>query len=174
MKKVFATVLVALVAFLSSFEAKAIEGPYQKSTMLAGVHFGILPGFGSTVYGDYVLVDSWWKGHFTVGGEIGLTRQATDYFVIFPSKTDTKWSTVALLARATYGLNLSESFEVHAGALLGVGFKGPQGYKLSAGFAYGGLLGLRWFFTDNLALSFELQHSAGYGPLANIGLAFKF
>ena len=37
---------------------------------------------------------------------------------------------VALLARATYGLNLSKSF--------------------------------------------ELQHSAGYGPLANIGLAFKF
>lgn len=174
MRRVIATVLVTLMAFATSFEAVAIEGPYQKSTMLAGAHFGILPGYGSTVYGDYVVADSWWKGHFTVGGQIGITRQAADYFVIFPSKTDTKWSTVALTARATYGLNLSKSFEVHAGALLGVGFRSQKGYKLIPGFAYGGLLGLRWFFTDNLALSFELQHSAGYGPLANVGLAFKF
>ena len=80
MKRVFATVLVALVALISSFEAKAIKDPYQKSTMLAGVHFGILPGFGSTVYGDYVLVDSWWKGHFTVGGQIGLHLPEQDRY----------------------------------------------------------------------------------------------
>ena len=75
MKKLIATMLVAMVALIGSYQAKAIEDPFQKGTFLAGAHFAALPGIGTTAYGEYVLVDSWWKGHFTVGGQFGYTRR---------------------------------------------------------------------------------------------------
>ena len=171
MKRRIVTMLVALVAFLAATEVRAVEDPFKKGSFLAGIQGGILPGFGSTVYGDYVLADLG-KGHFTVGGQIGINRRVPDSWAIFSSKTNTKLNMFSLTARATYGLNLTPKFELHGGALIGVGFI-PQGYKFTPGLAWGGLLGLRWFFTDNLALSFEPQYS-NYSTCLNLGLTFRF
>ena len=171
MKRLFATILVVLVAFIAASEARAVEDPFKKGSFLAGVQAGILPGFGSTVFGDYVLADLG-KGHFTVGGQIGISRRVPGSYAIIGSKTDSKLNMLSLTARVTYGLNLTPKIELHGGALIGAGFI-PQGYKFTPGLAWGGILGLRWFFTDNLALSFEPQY-ANYSPYLNLGLAFRF
>ena len=171
MKRLRITMLVALVAVLAVPEARAVEDPFKKGSFLAGIQGGILPGFGSTVYGDYVLADLG-KGHFTVGGQIGINRRVPGSWAIFSSKTNSKLNLLSLTARATYGLNLSSKLELHGGALIGVGFT-PNEYKFTPGLAWGGLLGLRFFFTDNLALSFEPQY-ANYGTCVNLGLAFRF
>ena len=184
MKKLIATMLVAAVALIGSYQAKAIEDPFAKGTVIAGAHFAVLPGIGTTVYGDYVLVDSWWKGHFSVGAEFGYTRRTyrsydvsigdifdLDFNVV---ETKTKWNNFAALTRTCYGLNITDRFEVHAGALLGLGIMSTKELpKPEYGFAWGGLMGLRFFFTDFLAGSFEMQYT-GYSPILNLGVAFKF
>ena len=184
MKRLFATLLVATAALFCSFSAKAIEDPFKSGTVIAGAHFGVLPGIGTTIYGDYVLVDSWWRGHFSVGAEFGYTRRTLrSYDVTLGDIFDldfnveekkTKWNNFAALTRTCYGLNISDSFEVHAGVLLGLGIMSTKELpKPEYGFAWGGLMGLRYFFTENLAGSFEMQYT-GYSPWLNIGLAFKF
>ena len=71
-------------------------------------------------------------------------------------------------------MNITDRFEVHAGALLGLGFYKTEGMAHPEyGFAWGGLMGLRFFFTENLAGSFEMQYT-GYSPILNLGVAFKF
>lgn len=160
MKKLFVTLLIAAVSMVASFQAKAIEDPFQKGTLIFGAQFGALPGIGGTLYGDCVLVDSWWKGHFTVGGQIGY-RYWSAY----------SYHDLGVMARATYGLNITQKFEVHAGTLIGLG---DHFYNHSSvlGLAYGGLVGLRLFFSESVALSVEANYS-GYGPYLNAGLAFK-
>ena len=41
------------------------------------------------------------------------------------------------------------------------------------GLCYGGLAGIRFFFSENFGLQAELNYS-GYGPYANVGIAYKF
>lgn len=172
MKKFIAILAVAVVAMSAAFSAKAIEDPWAKGTMVAGAQVGFVPGVGGSAYFDYVMVDSWWKGHFTVGGEIlyrhwGRTYEGYSY----------SYNDFGFAPRATYGLNITDKFEVHAGALAGLGVSTwgwSDSHKASSlGFCYGGLAGIRFFFTDNLALSAEVQYS-GYGQYANVGIAYKF
>ena len=182
MKKLIATMLVAVVALIGSYQAKAIEDPFAKGTVIAGAHFAVLPGIGTTVYGDYVLVDSWWKGHFSVGAEFGYTRKGyydvdvdiDDLFNIDVKTKKIKANEFAVLTRANYGLNITDRFEVHAGFLLGMGItpNSPY-YDKNCHFAIGGTMGIRYFFTDFLAGSFEMQYT-GYSPILNLGVAFKF
>ena len=72
MKKLIVTLLVVVAAMAAPYSAKAIEDPFQKGTLLFGLQAGYYPYFGGNVYGDCVIVDSWWKGHFTVGAQIGV------------------------------------------------------------------------------------------------------
>ena len=182
MKRLIATLLVTTVALIGSYQAKAIEDPYQKRTILAGVHFAALPGIGTTAYGEYVIVDSWWKGHFSVGAQFGYNRRYVrtfdvemgDLFDFSVVSEKTKWNYYAITTRANYGLNITEQFEVHAGVLLGVGLTSTKEVpETGVGFAWGGTMGLRYFFTDFLGGAFELQYT-GYSPFINIGLTFKF
>ena len=171
MKKIIAILAVAAACMVAANSAKAIEDQWSKGTMVAGAMFGYYPGIGGSITGDYVLIDSWWKGHFTVGGEF-LYR----HWGSVVSSYNYSYNDFGFTPRATYGLNLSDKFEVHAGVLAGLGLStwGWDGnHARSLGFLYGGLAGLRFFFTDSLALSAEVQYS-GYGPYANVGVAFKF
>ena len=68
MKKVFMLVMVAFMTLAMSQTAQAIENPNAKGSSVLGIHAGYYPGFGFNATYDYTLINSWWKGHFTVGG----------------------------------------------------------------------------------------------------------
>lgn len=177
MKKILLLSAVAFLMLATSFKAQAIEDPNPKGTVVLGAQVGFLPGIGASVFGDYVLVDSWWKGHFTVGGEMlyrHYGRILTGYDYRY------SYNDFAFAARATYGLNITSNFEVHAGVLTGVGlstwgwnYEGDHDHSSHVGFCYGGLAGARYFFTESFGATAEVQYS-GYGPYTNVGVVFKF
>ena len=168
--------MLAMVAFMTLAvcpKAHAIEDPNPKGTVVVGAHVGFLPGIGGSAFGDFVLVDSWWKGHFTVGAEL-LYRHRGRHFDGY----NYGYNEFAIAPRACYGLNITDKFEVHAGLIAGFGisswhdtFDGTKG--VYPGFCWGGVAGLRYFFTKNFGVSTEFQYT-GYGPYTNVGVAFKF
>ena len=177
MKRVLLLSAVAFLMLATSFKAQAIEDPNPKGTLVLGAQAGFLPGIGASLFGDYVLVDSWWKGHFTVGGELlyrhyGRAVAGYDYRYTY--------NDFAVAARATYGLNITPKFEVHVGVLTGVGFsrwgwryEGEHAHESYVGFCYGGLTGVRYFFTESFGVTAEVQYT-GYGTYTNAGVVFKF
>ena len=174
MKKIIALLSVAIIAMSSAFQAKAIEDPWEKGTIVAGAMFGYYPGIGGALTGDYVLVDSWWMGHFTVGAQVNFR-----YWAISPNYS---YNDFALAPRATYGLNITDKFEVHAGAMAGLGFRKwvyVSTYSEEVdrnhqfGMCVGGLAGVRYFFTPNFGIAAEFNYS-DYGPFSNVGVTFKF
>ena len=119
MKRIVKIMAVAALV-LVSYTAKAELAPqWSKGTMIANANIGIGDNadFGTTVSLDYVLVDEWWKGHFTVGGEVGFST----------------WENKALndknfgfTPRVTYGLNITPKFEVHAIVGMGLGLQSEK------------------------------------------------
>jgi len=167
MKKIIAILAVAIIGLSSAFSAKAIEDQWSKGTMVVGGMAGFYPGIGGALTGDYVLVDSWWMGHFTVGAQINFRHWnvAPGYY---------SYNDLAVAPRATYGLNISDKFEVHAGVMAGLGVRfWSDGTGTYPGLCYGGLAGARFFFTENFGAVAELNYS-GYGPYLNAGVAYKF
>lgn len=182
MKKIVAILAAAVIGMsLLAPKANAIEDQWEKGTFVVGGMVGYYPGFGVTAYGDYVLVDSWWKGHFTVGGQVNLQFRhqnlVSGYNIYY------NWTDVAAAARATYGLNITDKFEVHAGALAGLGFIAERIHYDTTAIedarantlrpCLGGLAGVRYFFSDSFGVTAEFNYS-NYGALANVGVAFKF
>lgn len=176
MKKILLLSAVAFLMLATSFKAQAIEDPNPKGTFVLGAQVGFLPGIGASVFGDYVLVDSWWKGHFTVGGELFYShygRRVVGYDDRFT------YNDFAFAARATYGLNITSQFEVHAGVVTGVGFsrwgwhyQGDYNKESYVGLCIGGLAGVRYFFTESFGVTAEVQYTS-YSPYANVGVVFK-
>lgn len=178
MKKILTLILTAALGMTLASSTYAIEDPDPVGSLTIGAHGAYYPGFGGNVFGDYVLVDSWWKGHFTVGAQAAFNIYSKDagYGV---SYSDTR---ICLVPRATYGLNITPQFEVHAGVLLGAAYE--KG-KLKSGessvaysndgirLVYGEILGCRFFFTDNFGVSAELNY-ATYMPYINAGIALRF
>ncbi len=174
MKKIVAILAAAVIGMsLLAPKANAIEDQWSKGTMVAGAMVGFYPGIGGSITGDYVLIDSWWKGHFTVGAQINFrTWSYTSYLT---------YNDLAVAPRATYGLNITDKFEVHAGVMAGLGVHFynwkeaiyNDGTTRYLGLCYGGLAGIRFFFSENFGLQAELNYS-GYGPYANVGIAYKF
>lgn len=170
MKKIVAILAVALIGMSAAFSAKAIEDPNPKGTLVVGAQVGVMP-LGTNVFGDYVLVDSWWKGHFTVGGQVGLSTFGYGwgrytYFDIAP--------------RVTYGLNITNQFEVHVGVLSGIGFtmdrfESGDHYEVHNDFrlVYGGVTGVRFFFSDKFGATAEII-GAGHYSTFNAGIVMKF
>ena len=173
MKKIGKILAVAAIAMVSYSASAELAPQWSKGTMVGNIHFDFDPFFvddlvGTDISLDYVLVDEWWMGHFTVGGEID-----------FAGHDNVK--NIGLTPRATYGLNISDSFEVHAVAGLGsvhhsVKWDDVDGHRhhdkdwrLYETF----LLGCRYFFADNLAATAEYGWTA-YMPELRIGLSLKF
>lgn len=174
MKKL-AFILIAFLTLAIGNKAKAIEDPFPVGTFIGSAHVGLLPGIGVNITGDYVLVDWWWKGHFTVGGYAGY-----NHIGIF-SKSDQKYSNFAILPRATYGLNITDDFEVHAGVLAGIGYRGYT-YSDSNGQLHrdhqlipdiGGVAGVRYRLQGNFYVAGELNYTATMSYF-NVGVSFVF
>lgn len=175
MKRIFAILTIAAIGFSFAPKANAIEDQWGKGTMVVGAMAGYYPGIGGVLTGDYVLVDSWWKGHFTVGAQVNYR-----YWKFSESG---RYNDLAAAPRATYGLNITDKFEVHAGVMIGLGYRAHTVYtglgteekhkETKLGLCYGGLAGVRFFFTENFGVQAEFNYS-GYGPYANAGIAFKF
>ena len=108
MKRFGKILMVAALAMVSYSASAELEPQWSKGTAVINAGAGIDP-YGATVSLDYVVVDEWWKGHFTVGGEF-------DFSVPYKHET-----AICITPRATYGLNITPEFEVHVTATTGVG-----------------------------------------------------
>ena len=181
MKKVYVLVMVAIMTLGMSFKAQAIENPWNKGTLVANAHVGYYPGFGGNVAVDYVLVNNWWKGHFTVGGYVGFNGRSYDLY-----GGSTRYSYFNVMPRASYGLNITKDFEVHAGVMMGVCIDHTKtttvlpyvGSSVSEDWythcVYAPLFGgCRYFFTPNFGVSAEICYS-NFATYFNAGLTFKF
>lgn len=179
--------LVAAVAAMLCFGARsasAIEAPNHEGDVNLNAHFGFVPGIGANVSVDYVLVNSWWEGHFTIGG-FGGFNQDRDTYTGVGYKYEQVYSNISVMARATYGLNISDIFEVHAGAMTGPCFRSWK-YEVKDGtYTFNdaddkevtidgaGFVGCRLFVSDGFALSAEIIGGA-YESYFNLGVSFKF
>ena len=163
MKKIIAILAIAFIGMVAASNANAIEDQWSKGTMVAGVMGGIDPWylsvgslyFGGIGFADYVLVDSWWKGHFIVGGQFGFEGGKS-------------WGVFSAAPRVTYGLNLTDKFEVHAGFATGYGFG-----KYWHGFYSSEFVGMHYFFSDAMAFTAQVGY-ATYSPSVLAGISFKF
>ena len=167
MKRFGKFVMIAAMAMVSYSASAELEPQWSKGTAMINAGIGVQP-FGGTVSLDYVLVDEWWKGHFTVGGEL-------DFSVPYKHET-----AIGITPRATYGLNITPEFEVHVTAETGFGFRtwqywnGEKDVKTSDSFIlFGGFAGCRYFFTDNLAVLAEIGGEDWF-PALRAGITYKF
>lgn len=162
MKKILSSILLAslLVAFVN-FNAQALGKPLEQGTIVGTVALGFQPGIGGSLGAEYVVADSWWEGHFAVG--LGLNALAF---------SDAGFN-YSIMPKATYGIFVCDAIEVHAGVQLGFGHNKNRGN----GFAYGGLLGGRFFFNDTMAVGLELNYTGwnkAYTPFASLGYTILF
>ena len=164
MKRISRILAVAAMAIVSYSASAELAPQWSKGTMIANANLGVSPGFGTSVSLDYVLFDNWWKGHFTIGGEMDLSK---------PYKHE---SAFGITPRATYGLNITEQFEVHAMAELGLGFwkYNYDGVHSDDTFIlHSEMVGCRYFFNDSFAVMAETGY-ANWFPALRVGISFKF
>ncbi|MBP5474543.1 MAG: hypothetical protein J6X92_07300, partial [Bacteroidales bacterium] len=143
------------------------------------VQMGFVPGVGLNVSGDYVLENGWWKGHFTVGGYAGFkVRDCTDIIKQgeYIESFDYINTNFAFMPRATYGLNITDDFEVHAGVMTGFAVKSYNTNlkNTEVVFCGGPFVGCKFFFTEGVGLTAEMAYCNDLAPLLNAGLTFKF
>lgn len=167
MKRFGKLVMIAAMAMVSYSASAELAPQWSKGTMMVNAAIGVQP-FGGTVSLDYVLVDEWWKGHFTVGGEF-------DFSVPYKHET-----AIGITPRATYGLNITPEFEVHVTAETGFGIRswqywnGERDVKTTDSFIlWGGFAGCRYFFTENLAVLAEIGGEDWF-PALRAGITYKF
>ncbi|MBR2395721.1 MAG: hypothetical protein IKB00_03845 [Bacteroidaceae bacterium] len=167
MKRIGKFMMIAAMAMVSYSASAELEPQWSKGTMMVNAAIGVQP-FGGTVSLDYVLVDEWWKGHFTVGGEF-------DFSVPYKHET-----AIGITPRATYGLNITPEFEVHVTAETGFGIRswqywnGERDVKTTDSFIlWGGFAGCRYFFTENLAVLAEIG-GENWFPALRAGITYKF
>ena len=168
MKKLLSITAAGLLLLGVSFQASAIEDPDPVGSVTANAYLGFFPGTGANASIDYVLVNSWWKGHFTIGAYTGF-YSGNKTFESFPK------SSFSIMPRATYGLNITDSFEAHAGAMSGFRAYKNSEDKSKKGFAFAYVMGCRYFVTDNLGFSAETGIGLdGFTTYLNIGVSYRF
>ncbi|MBR1538611.1 MAG: hypothetical protein IJ799_08385 [Bacteroidales bacterium] len=197
MKKCFFLLMTAALSLLVSVPAFAIEDPNPKGTFVVGLQIGprtgacldfyvdiddylnidygtnggFMLGIEPMLTADYVLVDSWWKGHFTVGAMLGAYRIGT-----LGSGERRHHSAVTIIPRAMYGLNLSSRWEVHAGFGLGAAFRSCSAHvegDSGPAFTFCSVTGARFNISDSFSITADLNLS-GFTPLVGVGVSFKF
>ena len=167
MKRISRVLMIAALATVSYSASAELAPQWSKGTMIANAGLGVSP-FGATASVDYVLIDEWWKGHFTVGGELDFGKQVSTYD-----------NDIALgfTPRATYGLNITSEFEVHVTAQIGFGMRtwkyaDGSSYKTTS-VLWNDFVGCRYFFADDLAAFAEVGYT-GWFPIMRAGISFKF
>lgn len=196
MKRTIILLVATIAGILYAAPAFAIEDPDPKGTIIAGLQFGprtggcveiyvdvddylnvdygthggFLLGIEPMLTADYVLVDSWWKGHFTVGAMLGAYRIGT------LGKGDKRHhSAVTIIPRAMYGLNLSKRWEVHAGIGLGAAFRSCSAHvdgDYGPAFTFCSVTGARFNLSEKFSITADLNLS-GYTPLVGLGVSLK-
>ena len=192
MKKLLSITAAGLLLLGVSFQASAIEDPDPVGSVTANAYLGLDPGVGANASIDYVLINKWWKGHFTVGAYAGFHGDKDSDSVSAAGVTISNTSRdfyFTVMPRATYGLNITDSFEVHAGTMMGAQFNynktrdkvtssvadlnsKDKTSDTSISFAYAEVLGCRYFLTDNLGISAEV--GVGSVSYLNIGFSYRF
>lgn len=183
--------LAAAFGMTLASSAYAIEDQDPVGAITVGAHGQFIPGFGGNAFMDYVIVDSWWRGHFTVGAQVAYshygftTTGGAMGYVLTSHYTNNRF---AFAPRATYGLNILPNLEVHAGVLGGIAYEKsdvvitdgsgavlPTEPEDGSGMrlVIGEILGARYFFTDNFGASLEFNY-ATYMPYINVGVAYRF
>lgn len=158
--KILAVAALAMVSYSANAE---LAPQWSKGTVLLNFEAGIQP-IGGGISLDYVLFDDWWKGHFTVGGEFDFSKPAKH------------WRASGGTPRATYGLNISPEFEVHA--TVGVGY-GVEKYSYdnvtdkNSYVYHSEFVGCRYFFADGVSVIFEAGYCYNF-PEVRGGLSLKF
>lgn len=189
MKKYLLSALFALSCIFASLPASAVEDPYPSGTLLVGaqigpdfvvgINSGFTLGIAPALIADYVLADSWWIGHFTVGGAVGCTYVGG---IDMSTGVETR-ANFFVAPRVTYGINLGDGLEVHAGLTAGPylhydqviltsgdkKYDHPSSLKFDPGF----ILGARYFFNDRFGVSAEFN-SADFKPILGAGLVYLF
>lgn len=164
MKRFGKILMIAALAMVSYSASAELAPQWSKGTMLFNANIGVQPGFGGSASLDYVLFDDWWKGHFSVGGEVDFSA---------PYKHETA---LGFTPRATYGLNITPEFEVHAMAELGMGFwkYNYDGIHNDDTFIlHSEMIGCRYFFSDSFAVMAETGYSNWF-PEFRAGISLKF
>jgi opacity protein-like surface antigen len=183
--------LVAAAAAMLCFgaqNASAIESPNHEGDFFLNIQGGMFSeyngGLGASVSGDYVLVNSWWKGHFTIGGFVGTSTSKDEYKINGQKVYDERFTNFSIMARATYGLNITDRFEVHACAMTGPVFHSWK-YKYESGttvdhaddhefiFSGAGVAGIHFMLSDAFALTSEFI-GGPHQTYFNAGISFKF
>ena len=162
MKRFGKILMVAALAMVSYSASAELAPQWSKGTMMANAELGVQP-FGGAVSVDYVLVDEWWKGHFTVGGE-------------FDFRSQNHWGAIGVTPRATYGLNITDQFEVHATAAMGFGIASfdHDGIEDDDSFIlHSEMIGCRFFFNDSFGVMAETG-VANWFPILRAGISIKF
>ena len=163
MKRFGKVLMVAALAMVTYSASAEIAPHWPKGTLIINGNAGLLY-VGADASVDYVLIDKWWKGHFTVGGEFDFSN---------PQRHE---SAFGFTPRATYGLNLTPQFEVHASVGIGFGFweyKSGDIKNDGSFIMYNDFVGCRYFFTDHFAAFAEVGYSyyfSGY----RFGISLKF
>ena len=189
MKKILITAFLALFLTIVPQTASAVEDPDPAGTVVMSAHVGpdfvlgiksgITLGVGGFVTYDYVVADSWWIGHFSLGAAIGGTHVGN---IKMSSGVETR-ANYFVAPRAIYGININESLELHLGLTAGpylhhdqVVYEGggkeysnPNSFK----FEIGGTFGARYYLNDHLAASAEIN-TAVFQPLLAVGIAYRF
>ena len=166
-KKVFAALFATfmIAASVSAFDGATFWKEYGGGIKNGDniVHIGAAPdiyyGFGLHLNGSYekaVHINDMLP--FTFGGTAGFT---------FASGI----SIVNVDALAKYHFNFGiEPLDVYAGVVLGANGVFLKGFGSAFGFAWGGIAGATWFFTDNMGVTLE----TGYPYWLNAKFTLKF
>ena len=182
--------LVAAAAAMLCFgaqSASAIEAPNHEGDFFLNIQGGLggdnSTGLGASVSADYVLINSWWKGHFTIGGFVGTGFDKQEHYEWIGTEwIERTWVNTSFMARATYGLNITDKFEVHAGAMAGATLRfwseDPElttrdndGHEFAPNGA--GVAGIHFMLSDNFALTSEFIGGL-HITYFNAGISFKF
>ncbi|MBR5643298.1 MAG: hypothetical protein IKW77_03855 [Salinivirgaceae bacterium] len=179
---------VAAMMCMGAQSASAIEAPNHEGDFFLNIQGGMFSeysgGLGASVSGDYVLVNSWWKGHFTIGGFVGTSFAKDDYKLNGERIWKRSFTNFSIMARATYGLNITDKFEVHAGAMTGPvyhswKYKYESGYTVENAddhefiFSGAGVAGIHFMLSDNFALTSEFI-GGPHQTYFNAGISLKF
>jgi len=169
------TTLALLIAFAMSTNlmAQHEEGQSNINLGIGFVTFGL--NGESTLPPVSISYEYGINDKVSIGGYLGYTSSESD--LIFYKAT---FSYLVVGARGSYHFEIIDNFDTYAGVMLGynnasisydpdlpAGIPEPE----AGGITYGGFIGGRYHFTDNIGAFLEL----GYGVSAvNLGLAFKF
>ena len=168
-------IIAAMLFSFSSVHAE-LEPQWPKGTMIGNVNAGFFGvDYGVSVSFDYVLFDELWAGQFTAGVETCVSVDKKD--------TNNKFGrasrNVGIMPRATYGINVSRQFEVHATAGLGLGIgeevflaREVRGDNFEPFININLLMGCRMFLTDNFAIMTEVGYSYRF-PQVRLGFSIK-